>query len=247
MKNVNLSATSVDDERFDRLVDGDLSPEEYRSFVSALDEEPGAWRRCALAFLEAQALSSELGHIWGNLDRSQDTAPLHQAAALNKHAVRSQGKTIPWTKLLSALAIAASLVAALSLGIVAPQFFTRRGKESPLMGNLTTEPMMAPGMSGGGDRHDVLRPIGNVRLVMDGAEGSEGLAGNVPVYDAGVNLDEFLSRDDPVLGSDLVDLLRQYGYDVRHEQQYVPAPLDDGRQLIVPVDGYQITPVSRRY
>jgi predicted methyltransferase MtxX (methanogen marker protein 4) len=45
----------------------------------------------------------------------------------------------------------------------------------------------------------------------------------------------------------LIELFKQYGYDVRHEQQLFAAPLDDGRQIVVPVDGYQITPVSRRY
>ena len=53
--------TSDDDIRFDRLVDGELSAEEYRTLLAALDDEPGGWRRCALAFLEAQSLGRELG------------------------------------------------------------------------------------------------------------------------------------------------------------------------------------------
>jgi len=56
-----------------------------------------------------------------------------------------------------------------------------------------------------------------------------------------------LAGEAPVLGPEMIELLRQHGYDVRHDQQYFPAPLEDGRQMIVPVEGYQITPVSRRY
>jgi hypothetical protein len=39
----------------DRLVDGELGPSQRRELLAALDDEPGAWRRCALAFLEAQS------------------------------------------------------------------------------------------------------------------------------------------------------------------------------------------------
>ena len=44
-----------DDLRFDRLVDGELSDAERRRLLASLDDEPGGWRCCALAFLEAQA------------------------------------------------------------------------------------------------------------------------------------------------------------------------------------------------
>ena len=44
----------LDDSRFDRLVDGELSEEERRELLAGLDAEPGGWRRCALAFLESQ-------------------------------------------------------------------------------------------------------------------------------------------------------------------------------------------------
>jgi hypothetical protein len=45
------------DQWIDRLVDGELSDDERRALLAKLDAEPdsGGWRRCALAFLEAQA------------------------------------------------------------------------------------------------------------------------------------------------------------------------------------------------
>ena len=49
-----------DDTKFDRLVDGELTTDEYREMLTTLDEEPGGWRRCAMAFLEAQAWTWEI-------------------------------------------------------------------------------------------------------------------------------------------------------------------------------------------
>jgi hypothetical protein len=42
------------DADFDRIVDGDLSPAELRAVLGRLGREPDGWKRCALAFLEAQ-------------------------------------------------------------------------------------------------------------------------------------------------------------------------------------------------
>jgi len=46
-----------EDQWIDRLVDGELSDDERRALLAKLDADPdsGGWRRCALAFLEAQA------------------------------------------------------------------------------------------------------------------------------------------------------------------------------------------------
>src|SRR5690349_18552203 len=50
-----------DDSRvLDRLVDGELSELERQELLSALDDEPAGWRRCALAFLEAQTWGADL-------------------------------------------------------------------------------------------------------------------------------------------------------------------------------------------
>jgi hypothetical protein len=56
MKTVTPADLSgVDDRLLDRLVDGELDGPERAELLRRLDAEPGAWRRCAVAFLEAQA------------------------------------------------------------------------------------------------------------------------------------------------------------------------------------------------
>jgi hypothetical protein len=58
---------AADDERLiDLLVDGELEGAERRRLLERLDSTPDGWRRCATAFLEAQAwrqaiVSDELG------------------------------------------------------------------------------------------------------------------------------------------------------------------------------------------
>jgi hypothetical protein len=45
--------------QLDRLVDGELNAAERRQILAECDEREGAWRRCALAFLEAQSWRTE--------------------------------------------------------------------------------------------------------------------------------------------------------------------------------------------
>ncbi len=47
----------------DRLVDGELPEAERRQLLSKLDRQPGGWRQCALAFLEAQSWGQALTHF----------------------------------------------------------------------------------------------------------------------------------------------------------------------------------------
>ena len=54
-----------DDILFDRLVDGELSGGERRALLESLDARPQGWRRCALAFLEAQSWRKELREARG--------------------------------------------------------------------------------------------------------------------------------------------------------------------------------------
>src|SRR5271165_2973202 len=55
---------SVDGQReVDRLVDGELGEADRRALLVQLEHEPDGWRRCALAFLEAQCWKAELGQV----------------------------------------------------------------------------------------------------------------------------------------------------------------------------------------
>jgi hypothetical protein len=61
-KKRSQSGTAAPDwSELERLVDGRLSPDEYRQLLIRIDHHPDGWRKCAMAFLEEQALKNELG------------------------------------------------------------------------------------------------------------------------------------------------------------------------------------------
>jgi len=213
--------------QLERLVDGELSGAEYRGLIASLDDEPAGWRRCALAFLEAQALGQDLPIV----RRSLETAPTKAITQPIENAPTKTRADSSW------LAIAASFLVAFSLGIIAPRFFSRHTQEDFTTGNLPTSAGNQPS-----ENVTTLRPasfdpqsmrnIGNLQLVVDSGQPDEVRqvpVYEVPAYEAGQNLDAALTSSfqdsAPPIGPELIDLLRGHGYDVRHEQQYVPATL----------------------
>jgi len=52
-----------DQRLLDMLVDGELADDQRRELLVRLNETPDGWRRCALAFLEAQSWRREMGVV----------------------------------------------------------------------------------------------------------------------------------------------------------------------------------------
>jgi hypothetical protein len=226
---------------FDRLVDGELSPEEYRPFVASLDEQPDAWRQCAIAFLEAQALGSELKAMRSSADVRTATA--------DKSASRPLATRVSVRNTALFIVIAATMLLAFALGAWTTPLFRKSTQDQQLVGNFTDQSSGRNEMpTQVGVPHATWRPVGNVQLVL---EGDPSQTGRVPVYEvesaSDEALDELLASQRPAIGADVMQVLKQHGFNVEHEKQYLPTPLDDGRQMIVPVDGYRITPVGRTY
>jgi hypothetical protein len=44
----------------------------------------------------------------------------------------------------------------------------------------------------------------------------------------------------------VIDELQRRGHKVERQEQFVPVELGDGRKAVIPIEQYQITPVSRR-
>jgi hypothetical protein len=94
----------LDDRMIDRLVDGALPDAERRKVLARLDVEPDGWRRCALAFLEAQSWREALDP----LVIRESAVPLVPVQA----ELRMGGPG----RLRSLAAIAAGLIVAFALG-----------------------------------------------------------------------------------------------------------------------------------
>src|SRR5262245_34370943 len=91
-----------DAELIDRLVDGNLPDTERRRLLLRFESEPGGWRRCALAFLEAQAWQEAIG-------------PLVTSTNAEPSRVRV-AKAKPWRTAGRGFAVAASFLAAFVCG-----------------------------------------------------------------------------------------------------------------------------------
>src|SRR5688572_17304855 len=103
----------------DRLVDGELTELERKELLSALDEEPSGWRRCALAFLEAQS--------WGADLRGFRDKPVEPVAPSSQASTGLVARHWPL-----ALAMAASLLAAFTVGLAAQgRLFYIAGSAAP--------------------------------------------------------------------------------------------------------------------
>jgi hypothetical protein len=97
----------LDDRLLDRLVDGEVPDVDRRGLLLRLESEPEGWRRCALAFLEAQSWHEAL-------------KPLAGAAGARPTILRDrQGrKPRPSYRIAALTTLAASVVAAFALGWV---------------------------------------------------------------------------------------------------------------------------------
>jgi hypothetical protein len=250
----------ADDARFDRLVDGELSPEEYRRMLASLDDEPGGWRRCAMAFLEAQAWGQELRGLRDHLDKpvetQADTIAVDPAEATHLRWVN-------W------LAIAASVVVLCGFGLLyqknhdsrsgnlattntdRPNSIVKNGATNapPSIAQADANKGSSSGTAArseaGSETRRALQPVDKVRLVMQDENGDSRPV-DVPLYDANHVGAGALVHDGSMLPPTVLDAIRQRGFRVQRYQEFLPLELENGRRAVVPVEGYQFVPVGNR-
>src|SRR5487761_1304920 len=105
----------------DLLVDGELSESERGELLAWCEREPDGWRRCALAFLEAQSWSTVLGDLTDAPPQSAAAAPFASESQANMQprispVVRRQ-RFWHVRPVGTMLAMAASVVLAFTLGL----------------------------------------------------------------------------------------------------------------------------------
>ena len=107
----NASLGPLEDGLFDRLADGTLNEADRRALLLRLDAEPNGWRRCALAFLQEQAIEEAM----------EATGSKIQAFKIQE---RKRKPLMRW-----ALA-ASTLIATFGIGLVSgTRLQARRGRE----------------------------------------------------------------------------------------------------------------------
>jgi hypothetical protein len=222
----------------DRLVDGELNEAERREFLLRLEQSPDGWRRCAHAFLEAQSWRSELRTF--AQDAVAETSDTVAAAHRPNRPLASSRHTRNW---VTPAAMAASFLAAVGLGLLWRGAFDPDG--SP---HTTLRPPVQTGVDEPGIPMftHVAAPQYGTATVSFPAGAEEGEAMEVPVV-AGPGYDEaWLRRQPPVLPPQFVEWLQKQGHRVEYDRRYLPMPLQDGRQLVVPLDQVDIQFVGNR-
>jgi hypothetical protein len=249
--------SDLDDRCFDLLVDGELSEPERRDLLSSLDREPSLWRRCALAFLEAQSWKRAIGdeesqdQIAGSLPVPADQGHAQPASR------RATSDRKPWfhEHLNTLLAMAASFLLALFVGMKVEQI---RFGGTAIPGDLTvaakTESNPAPTAQitpkafiaqHKPSADAVPGPWQTVTLSLpDGPEGGSRSV-DLPAYEQ-TNLDDDWLRSvaSPALPPEVIQALQLRGYQLRQQQAIVPFEMNDGRRLVVPVDQVEVTYVG---
>jgi hypothetical protein len=223
---------TIDQSLFDLLVDGELSDAQRRDLLAKLEAAPGGWRRCALAFLEAQCWREELRSV------TPYTAPRPKASAASRRQVRS------WGKGATLLAMAASFLIALGLGVFLRDAWHTRGQIGP--GTTQFAAVKGPQDRGAGsEARESLppdsfpepgSPMQYVTLPLAG--GPEGAAESIRLPAAErESIDRaWLESLPTAMPADFLEALRRSGHRVRQQRGLLPFPMEDGRQLVVPFD-----------
>jgi hypothetical protein len=239
---MNDELLSNDDRRLlDLLVDGELNDAQRRELLLRLERSPDGWRRCAAAFLEAQAWRGETRAMTA----PQAPAPSGQA----KPQPASLASARPSIQIWMPLALAAGLLVATTW------VFWNRNSDGPMPpGNMQAREQAAGDRSAqvagdprfvgpGGGSAENMQPPENLQLVVNG--GPEGRRNvQVPLVDAG-NMDEALfGQWSQPIPPEVIRMLEQNGHQVVRRRQLMPLELRDGRRVVLPMDQVEIRPAN---
>jgi hypothetical protein len=218
----------------DRLVDGELTADERRELLQSFDQRPEGWRRCALAFLEAQSWREELGQV------ARESAA---ATRETKSPVPSVGvsRKSMWTTGAMWLAMAAGLLVAFGLG-------TMRREPGQMVANNSgvsaDQVASTPATSNAPAQSKSKQGDAVTLFVRD--EGGRMNPVRVPLVDASTLDKELGVQFKTGVPDDVRSQLKSDGYAVQTKRQYAPLWLENGRPMILPVEDTKIVPVSNR-
>lgn len=214
-------------EQLDRLVDGELPPEERATLLDGLENESDGWRRCAVAFLEAQAWNEALGET------------VSPRVDVERRDVKrsSKNSTTKWSNWVS---VAALIVFAFGLGVASE----RMPDITPMTTQANNDDAANPPSSGAiaaNTPHD-----NSLTLVMDGEDG-EPQQVRLPIVDAEVGREWFDQDAGRNQQQFIHEQVRRSGRQVRTRDRFwAPIETHDGQRFVVPVEEWRLSPVSHR-
>ncbi len=241
------------DNLIDRIVDGSLGPGELGVALSRLQHEPDGWKRCTLAFLEAQC--------WRDSFRVL-AAPAVSGPGCEPDAIRlarpklDRRRTRSWRGAAAAGIVAASFALGWPSHVSRPPQLTGpipAGSPSPIVAREQHESASEPVVPTSDD--PIQQAAFDARLAADRSPpspgelvqtvaqlriGPEGAGATVPIL-AGPGIDgDWLKAQPPPLSEREQVILQRHGYQVDQQRTLLIATLADGRRVSVPIDQVEI-------
>lgn len=222
MNEQDRSLDAADDASLDLLVDGELTDEQTHRLLAALDEQSDGgqsegWRRCALAFVEAQSWDSDLGAI-----RQESLAGEADQTAQSAHTP----SVAPQRLLPLLLTLAASMLIALASGIGIGQSWPGKAP--------------APLVTSGKSAQPVDEPETIPQTPLPPNDDSDGEPFQLAVYTPDQVGEDYLQDTPPPLSARLQRALARSGHEAELTREWIPLQLEDGSQIIFPVDQVQL-------
>jgi|GEM_PF-6761878 len=233
----------LNDYQLQQLVDGELDHESRREVLQACQQEPDGWRRCALAFLEAQVFEEALRDNGLEEPVGLDVArchAMHAEGAMLRPAPETSVRPAPANHWRWIAAIAATAFAAFGAGKFS-QFESARSSTEPRIaintaamgaaagGSLTgKEPAASPAASSG--------PVDLSRLITFVGQGESSRP--VPMLRSAPESDAQMQQ--------LMQWLSDRELDYTTQSGWLPVRMPNGQQALVPVQRLEVKPLAER-
>jgi hypothetical protein len=224
----------------DRLVDGELAQQEQRQLLVALEAEPEGWRRCALAFVEAQSWGHELRVM---SDRTEQAAEDSRAAS--KRLARQS--TLGIRRVPHWFVMAACVLLAFALGAGARDIWRGQGEREQIANGpaqpAANEQFVANAALNGNHANEQVNPMQwqALKVTIPSADGQEEQTLEVPLVEGNEQkLQSLLADQSPVLPAATRQMLETSGNEVLEHRTYYPVKLDDGRHAVLPMDYVEV-------
>ncbi|MGY8770083.1 MAG: hypothetical protein ACKVH8_16830 [Pirellulales bacterium] len=224
------SQNIIQQTELDQLVDGELDSQAYQALLLRIEQEPEVWQRCAMTFLEAQALEQDF-----SVARDQLEQPLARDLYIGPSVSdRKSEKT-------SMLSFNSPYALALSLAICCLVAFAL-GRFSAAPEEHSTGPIFVQSRSPG--QESVVEDSVPQQLFVHQFDGRTW--DRIPVQ---LHNDKDFDPTSPIdtsfgISEEYVTQLREQGYQLETQTGYVPVSLQNGQQAVIPMQEVVIQPES---
>ena len=251
-----------DDRIYDLLVDGELDNDRRRTLLSSLDDKPGGWRRCALAFLEAQSWGQEFRSLSARLGvSSKETESVDVSGPKSIPGKKSSGSPKRIRKMGRSgtiLGMAASFLLAMgitslvrdmnpNMGIM-PGDATIGNVVPPTTGKIfkPAPPVTESRIGPLGLKNEADKALHVLSLTGQGTDGKVHAFGLPAISQDHLN-QQWLKEMPTAIPDGVVQSFQKAGHDVKTTRQLIPFQMKDGRKLIIPVDQVDVRYATTPY